>query len=108
MFIDNYGSQEHSQTCSNISVTDFNIEIDSKDYFNMNLRTHQEAYRMLMDNFNMGGNDYNTGSLLAISDWIDRYKIYAVDLSRQEVFEADPNVSQQIRIQWYSKRSWYT
>ena len=94
----NYGSQEHSQTCSNISVTDFNIEIDSKDYFNMNLRTHQEAYRMLMDNFNMGGNDYNTGSLLAISDWLDRYKIYAVDLSRQEVFEADPNVSQQIRI----------
>ena len=41
---------------------------------------------MLVDNFNMGGNDYNTGSLLSISDWIERLKIYAIDLSRQEVF----------------------
>ena len=98
IFHNNYGSQEHSQTCSSISVTDFNIEIDSKDYFNINLRTHKEAYRILMDNFNIGGNDYNAGSHLAISDWLDRYKIYAVDLSRQEVFEAHPNVSQQIRI----------
>ena len=64
----------------------------------MNLRTDQEAYRMLVDNFNMGGNDYNTGSLLPISDWKARYRIYAVDLSRQEDFEVDPNVSQQIRI----------
>ena len=64
----------------------------------MNLRTDHEAYRMLVDNFSMGGNDYNTGSLLPISGWKARYRIYVVDLSRQEVFESDPNVSQQIRI----------
>ena len=33
-----YGSQEHSQTCSDVLITDFNIEIDCKDYFNMNLQ----------------------------------------------------------------------
>ena len=95
---DNYGSQEHEQICSGVGISDFNIEIDSKDYFNMNLRTDQEAYRMLVDNFNMGGNDYNTGSLISISDWIERLRIYAIDLSRQEVFESDPNASQTLRV----------
>ena len=36
----NHGRQEHSQTCSEMSISDFNVEIDSKDYFNINLRTH--------------------------------------------------------------------
>ena len=30
-------SQEHEQICSGVEISDFNIEIDSKDYFNMNL-----------------------------------------------------------------------
>ena len=64
----------------------------------MKLGTHQKAHRRLLDNSNMGGNDYNTGSLLAIPGWIERYIIYAVDLTRQEAFEANPNVSRQIRI----------
>ena len=46
----------------------------------------------------MGGNDYNTGSLISISDWIERLRIYAIDLSRQEVFESDPNASQTLRV----------
>ena len=94
----NFNSQVHNQTVSNVIITDFNIEIDSKDYFNMNIRTDQEAYRIVVDNFNMAGQDRNTGSLLPISDWKANYRIYAVDLSRQEIFEADPYVAQQIRI----------
>ena len=34
---DHYNSQEHEQLCSGVEISDFNIEIDSKDYFNMNL-----------------------------------------------------------------------
>ena len=96
--IDNINSQEHNKTTSEISISDFNIEIDSKDYFNMNIRTDQEAYRLLVENFNMGGRDMNTGSLLQITHWKTHYRIYAVDLSRQIVFEADPYVSQTIRL----------
>ena len=95
---DNCGSQEHEQICSGIEISDFNIEIDSKDYFNINSGTDREAYRMLADNFNIVGDDYNTGSLISISDWIERLRIYAIDLSRQEVFESDPNASQTIRV----------
>ena len=94
----NFNDQLFNQTISNIVITDFNIEIDSKDYFNMNIRTDQEAYRLLVDNFNMAGSDMNTGSLLPITDWKDHYRIYTVDLSRQEVFEGDPYVSQTLRI----------
>ena len=95
---DNTNSQEHNKTTSEISFSDFNIEIDPKDYFKMNLIPDQEAYRLLVDNFSMGGRDMNTGSLLPITNWKTNCKIYAIDLSRQVVFEADPYVSQTIRL----------
>ena len=49
----------------------------------MNVRTDQEAYRFLVDNFNMVGKDMNTGSLLPITDWKTHYRIDTNDLSRQ-------------------------
>ena len=90
--------QEHNQTVSNVTISDFNIEIDSKDYFNMNVRTDQEAYRLVRDCFNMSGLDVNTGTLLSLSTWKNNFRIYAVDLSRQEAFEGNITPIQQIRI----------
>ena len=94
----NFNDQEFNQTVSNIQINEFNIQINSKDYFNMNIRTDQEAYDLLVDCFNMEGEDVNTGSLLPITDWKARYRIYAVDLSRQEVFEGDPFAVQSLRL----------
>ena len=96
--LQNYNSQTHNQTTSGVTINDFNVEIAGKDYFNTNIRTDQAAYRLLVDNFNMSGQDMNTGSLLPIDVWRARYKIYAVDISRQEVFEGNPYAVQQIRI----------
>ena len=91
-------SQQHVQTGSEINVRNFNVEIDSKDLYNMNVATDQEAYRLVSENFNSQGKDVNTGSLLPYTDWLSRYRLYAVDLSRQEIFESDPNVVQTIRL----------
>ena len=84
--LSNFYYQLFNQTTSNIVITDFYIEIDSKDYFNMNVRTNQGAYRVLVDNFNMAGSDINTGSLLLITDGNNHYRNYTIDLSNQELF----------------------
>ena len=67
--------QEWVQTGSGVSVRNFNVEIDSKDLYNMNVATDQEAYRIISDNFNSQGKDVNTGSLLPYTDWISRYRM---------------------------------
>ena len=94
----NFNSQEHVQTGSAIAIRDFNVEINSRDLYNMNIATDQEAYRLLSDNFNSQGQDVNTGSLLPYTEWILRYRVYVLDLNRQEEFESDPNAAQSIRI----------
>ena len=63
----------------------------------MNIRTDQEAYRLLKDCFNIAGQDMNTESFLPITEWMARYRNYAVDLSRQELFEAYLFAAQTIR-----------
>ena len=90
--------QEWVQTGSAVTVRNFNVEIDSKDLYNMNVATDQEAYRIVAENFNSQGKDVNTGSLLPYTDWLSRYRLYVIDLNRQEIFESDPNALQTIRL----------
>ena len=42
------------------------------------------------------GDDYTTGCLLDYSYFKDYYKMIAIDLSKQQVIDADPRVIQQI------------
>ena len=94
----NPADQEQVYSASQISITNINIEINSKDLFNTNITTPQEAYRQVSENFNANGQDVNTGSLLSYVRWANFYRIYAFDLSRQEIFESNPNAVQTIRI----------
>ena len=64
----------------------------------MKLRTDQEAYTILMNNFDMEANDVNNGLMLPISQLKGNFRIIAVDLTCQRVFEADPNAVEQIEI----------
>ena len=42
------------------------------------------------------GDDYTTGCLLDYSYFNNHYKMIAIDLSKQQVFDADPRAMQQI------------
>ena len=44
------------------------------------------------------GNDYTTGCLFAYAYFENYYKIIAIDLSKQEVLDADPRAIQQINL----------
>lgn len=94
----NVNNQLFVQTGSNISIRNFNVEIDSKDFYNMNVQTDHEAYRIVSENFNNRGQDLNTGSLLDYIYWRKFSRLYVIDLSRQEIFESDPNTVQTIRL----------
>jgi hypothetical protein len=96
--VDRWNKQTQSDTTSSSQIKDVNITIDSEDYYAQNIKTSHEAYTMLQECFNMGGTNYNTGSLISFPQFKNNYRLYAFDLSRQKIFESDPRKSQAIRL----------
>ena len=88
----------YSMFMSDIQVLDLNVEIDSKQLFNTNVLNDHEIYKLVSECTNMQGKDVNTGCLISYNDFINNTRIHCLDLSRQEVFEVDPNKAQTIRL----------
>ena len=69
---------------------------DSKSFFdqtiNSNLKTYENIRRIVRGQ----GDDYTTACLLDYSHFKDYYKMIAIDLSKQQVIDADPRPIQQI------------
>lgn len=80
-----------------IELRNINIVIDSEDFYQQNIKTQEEAYELVSENFNNGGKDFNTGSLLDYTIFLKQNRFYVFDLSRQRVFESNPRKSQSVR-----------
>ena len=94
----NFNSQQHSRFMTNFIINNINITINDKDYFNMLVDDDYVAYKMLLENFNMMGSDYNTGSVIPYSSWKTNTRIYCVDTSRLKELEANPSADMKIRL----------
>ena len=88
--------QEHVDTVTDTTIKNLNVVIDTQDYFAQDISNDYEAYKLLQECANMGGLDPNTGTLISFIEFKKVYKIYALDLSHQRVFESDPRKSQAI------------
>ena len=70
--------------------------IDGKNLFdqliNSNLKTYENFRKITIGQ----GDDYTTGCLLDYSYFKDHYKMIEIDLSKQQVLDADPRAIQQI------------
>ena len=81
---------------SKVRIKDYNFMIDSKTFFdqpiNWNFKTYENIRRTAIGQ----GDDYTTDCLLGYSYFKDHYKMIAIDLSRQQVLDADPRAIQQI------------
>ena len=70
--------------------------IDGKNFFdqpvNSNLKTYENIRRIATGQ----EDDYTTDCLLDYSYFKENYKIIAIDLSKRQVFDADPRAIQQI------------
>ena len=77
-------------------VKDFNVIIDNLAFFDLPIKTEEEAYEKSIDISR--NNKYTTDNLLD-SDYFKKcYKLIAIDLSKQQVLQENEDLIQQINI----------
>ena len=70
--------------------------IDGKNLFDQPVQKNKVTYEKIRKIAIGQGNDYTTGCLLDYIYFKNYYKMIAVDLSKQQVLDADPKAFQQI------------
>ena len=73
-------------------VKDFNVIIDKLAFFHLPIKT-EEVYEKIIDISR--NNEYTTGNLLDY-DYFKKYKLIAIDLSKQQVLQENEDLIQQI------------
>ena len=64
-----------------VLVKDFNVIIDKLAFFDLPIKTEEEAYEKIIDICR--NNEYTTGNLLDYDYFKKHYKLIAIDLSKQ-------------------------
>ena len=87
----------HSGYClPNTEIKDYNIMINGENFFDQTITNNKVTYENIRKIATGHGDDYTTGCLLDYSYFMDTYKMIVVDLSKQQVLDADPRAIQQI------------
>ena len=73
-----------------VEIKDYNVMIDGKNLFNQPINSDLETYENIRKIATCQGDDYTAGCLLGYSYFKDYYKMIAIDLSKQQVLDADP------------------
>ena len=77
-----------------VLVKDFNVIIDKLAFFDLLIKTEEEAYEKIIDICR--NNEYTTGNLLDYDYFKKHYKLIAIDLSKQQVLQGNEDLIQQI------------
>ena len=64
-----------------VKISDFNVLIDGKRFFDLPVKIEEEAYEKSIDMSN--NNDYTTGNVLDFAYFKKNYRVIAIDLSKQ-------------------------
>ena len=78
----------------NVMVKDYNVIIDKLEFFDLPVKTEEEAYEKIIDISRK--NEYTTGNLLDYDYFEKYYKLIAIDLSNQQVLQENEDLIQQI------------
>ena len=78
----------------NVMVKDYNVIIDKLAFFDLPIKTEEEAYEKIIDISR--NNEYTTGNLLDYDYFKKHYKLIAIDLSKQQVLQENEDLIQQI------------
>ena len=65
----------------NVKIKDFNVLIDGKSFFDLPIKSEEEAYENITELSK--NNDYTTGNLLDFAYFKENYRLIAIDLSKQ-------------------------
>ena len=77
-----------------VTVKDYNVIIDKLAFFDLPIKTEEEAYEKIIDISR--NNEYTTGNLLDYDYFKKYYKLSAIDLSKQQVLQENEDLIQQI------------
>ena len=77
-----------------VMVKDFNVIIDKLAFFDLPIKTEEEAYEKIIDISR--NNEYTTGNLLDYDYFKKYYELIAIDLSKQQVLQENEDLIQQI------------
>ena len=80
----------------NVEIKSYNIMINGENFFDQPIKNNRITYENIRKIATGQGDDYTTGFLLDNSYFMDTYKMIAVDLSKQQVLDADSRAIQQI------------
>ena len=79
-----------------VLVKNFNVIIDKLAFFDLPIKTEEEAYEKIIDICR--NNEYTTGNLLDYDYFKKHYKLIAIDLSKQQVLQENEDLIQQINL----------
>ena len=71
--------------------------INGENLFDQTIKNNKITYEDLRKIATGRGDDYTTDCLLDYPYFKDRYKLIAIDLSKQQALDADPRAIQQIK-----------
>ena len=99
LFVLAYRTADNRQSFSqfylpNVMVKDFNVIIDKLAFFDLPMKTEEEAYEKIIDISR--NNEDTTGNLLDYDYFKKYYKLIAIDLSKQQVLQENEDLIQQI------------
>ena len=77
-----------------VMVKDFNVIINKSAFFDLPIKTEEEAYEKITDISK--NNEYITGNFLDYDYFKKYYKLIAIDLSKQQVLQENEDLIQQI------------
>ena len=73
-----------------VEIKDYNFMIDGKNFFDQPINSNLKKYENIRKIATGQGDDYTTDCLLDYSYFNNHYKMIAIYLSKQQVFDADP------------------
>ena len=99
LFVSAYQTADDRQSFSQfylprVIIKDFNVIIDKLTFFDLPIKTEEEAYEKIIDISR--NNEYTTGNLLDYDYFKKYYKLIAIDLSKQQVLQENEDLIQQI------------
>ena len=80
----------------NVEIKDYNIMINGENFFDQPIKNNKVTYENIRKIATGQGDDYATGCLFDYPNFMDTYKMIAVELSKQQALDSDPRAIQQI------------
>ena len=77
-----------------VEIKDYNVMIGGKNFFDQPINSMTKTYENIRKIATVQRDDYTTSCLLDYSYFKNYYKMFAIDLSKQQELDADPRAIQ--------------